>query len=275
MSSLAGGLGNVVGQAAGLSKSAGLLQELVGQSGRAQILRPGYGCILQFDACINEQHGRDAQVTTNPVEDGSVVSDHIVVQPVNVMVTGVVSDTPLYDAKRFLTQSIGNAVSSLVPPLGVIAAATAYQLTHPQDSAFSPSKEAYRTLMQLAAGDPSASPPTLPAPFTMLTAYARYPNMVVKSLQMPRDASTSGVCVFTLQLEQIQLVTPQYVNVAYIENKPLGASKKKKGEQEAERSEALENFNAGDAYTYQPTKTALTKVSNAIGKAASAVGLGD
>jgi hypothetical protein len=275
MSSLAGGLGNVVGQAAGLSKSAGLLQELVGQSGRAQILRPGYGCILQFDACINEQHGRDAQVTTNPVEDGSVVSDHIVVQPVNVMVTGVVSDTPLYDAKRFLTQSIGNAVSSLVPPLGVIAAATAYQLTHPQDSAFSPSKEAYRALMQLAAGDPTASPPTLPAPFTMLTAYARYPNMVVKSLQMPRDASTSGVCVFTLQLEQIQLVTPQYVNVAYIENKPLGASKKIKGEQEAQASETGANFNAGRQYIYEPTKAAETKLANTVGKGFSAIGLGD
>ena len=124
MSFLAGGVGNVVGQAAGLSKSAGLLQELTGQAGRVQILQPGLGCVIQLDACVNEQHGREAQVTTNPIEDGSVISDHIIVNPVNLAITGVISDTPLYDGKCFLTQSIGNAATSLLPPLGVVAAAT-------------------------------------------------------------------------------------------------------------------------------------------------------
>ena len=245
MGSLAGGLSNVIGQGVGLSKSAGLLQELTGQAGRVQIVRPGYGCILQFDACINEQHGRDCQVTTNPVEDGSVISDHIVVQPLSLMLTGVVSDTPLYDAKRFLTQSIGNAASTLLPPLGIIAAAAAYQLTHPQDSVISPSHEAYRTLMGLAAGSPYASPPALPSPFTVLTSYARYPDMVIKSVAMPRDAGTNGQCVFTLQLQQIQVVTPQTVNVAYIEDKALGSSKKVKGEQQEALDKVTDSAKAG------------------------------
>lgn len=271
MSALAGTLSNVVQQGAGLSKSAGLLQELTGQAGRVQIVQPGYGCVLQFDACINEQHGREAQVTTNPVEDGAVISDHIIVQPLGLSLTGVVSDTPLYDAQRFLTQSIGNAASTLLSPLGIVAAATAYQLSHPQDSVTSPSHEAYRTLMRLAAGDPLASPPVLPQPFNVLTSYFRYTDMVITSLQMPRDAGTNGQCVFTLAMTQIVRVAAQTVNVAVLSNKLLGANKKVKGETELAAEAVAAQVKAGAA----AGQAAETSVANLTSKALSFVGIGD
>ena len=270
MSALAGTLSNAVGQGVGLSKSAGLLQELTGQAGRVQIVQPGYGCVLQFDACINEQHGREAQVTTNPIEDGGVISDHIIVQPLGLSLTGVVSDTPLYDAQRFLTQTIGNAASTLLSPLGIVAAATAYQLTHPQDSVTSPSHEAYRTLMRLAAGDPQASPPSLPQPFNVLTAYLRYTDMIITSLQMPRDAGTNGQCVFTIVMTQIVRVTPQAINVSVVENKLLGANKKVKGEQELAAEAISAQVQAGAA----AGQAAETSIANVAQKALSYVGLG-
>lgn len=270
MSALAGGLANVAGQGFGLSQSVGLVGELTGQPGRVQILQPGYGTVLQFDACINEQHGRDAQVTTNPIEDGSVISDHVVVQPLGLSLTGIVSDTPLYDSQRFLRQTLGNLASTLMPPLGVLTAAsaiTAFQLSHPQSQLESPSHQAYVTLMRLAAGDPTASPPTLPQPFTVLTSYARYPDMLIKSLQLPRDAGTSGSCVFTLQMEQIQRVTPQVVNVAYIDDKALGAGRKVVGEKDAALSKIVDQTKLGRALG----RDVATSVGDTLGQPVNAV----
>lgn len=271
MSFLAGGITNVVGQGVGLSKSAGLLQQLTGQASRVQIINPALGTVLQFDACINEQHGREAQVTTSPLESGSVVSDHIIVSPLNLALTGVISDTPLYDGKRFLTQTIGNAATSFLPPLGVAAATTAYQLTNPQDAVFSRSSEAYRTLMRLAAGDPSASPPQLPAPVTVLTKYARYTDMVIKSLSFPRDASTSGQCVFTLQLEQIQTVSPQVVSVQVLKDPQLGGAKQTMGEQETKQSQLMASYNKGSAFGSDVSDATVTPALNAVGSVADGV----
>lgn len=279
MSFLAGGIANVVGQGAGLSKSAGLLQELTGQPGRVQLVQDGVGCVLEFDACINEQHGREATVTTNPIESGSVVSDHIIVNPVTLSLTGVKSDTPLYDKDRFLRQTIGNAVTAFLPPLGVVTATSAYTygqraaaLDDPANKPKSPSKQAYDTLMRLVAGDPSTTPPMLPQLISVLTAYARYPDMVIKSLSIPRDAGTSGQLVFTIQLQQIQVVSPQVVDVAKLKNPALGAGKKVNGELEAEGKEIDNAVDTGLVRGRQDETQTVTPVINAADRRATAVG---
>lgn len=234
---------NVIGQAQNLPQSLGLATAASEKPGRVQFKLNSGATLLTFDAAINEQHGRESQPTTFPVEDGSVISDHIILSAFELTLTGVVSDTPLYEPGKFLAQTFAVAATSLLPPLGIVTAAAAYAAQSAQPLSSRPSIVAYKKLIKLQAGDPNANPPQLPTPFNVLTTYARYPNMVIKSLTFPRDASTSGALIFTVGLQQVQIVAPQYVALANLSNPALASSLKKIGEQEPEEPSAFEQGN--------------------------------
>lgn len=48
-----------------------------------------------IDAVLSEDHFYNSRVTNYPVEDGRIISDHIINEPETLQITGVVSDTPL------------------------------------------------------------------------------------------------------------------------------------------------------------------------------------
>ncbi len=51
--------------------------------------------IVTFDTMVSEEHVYSSRVTYFPVENGTIVSDHIINQPETVNLSGLVSDTPL------------------------------------------------------------------------------------------------------------------------------------------------------------------------------------
>jgi len=50
---------------------------------------------LKLDASLKESHNRTARVTENEIEDGSVISDHVKLDPKTLTMEGVISDTPI------------------------------------------------------------------------------------------------------------------------------------------------------------------------------------
>jgi len=50
---------------------------------------------IDLDVTIREEHRFSSRVTTYPVEDGTIVSDHIINEPDIIVLVGVVTDTPL------------------------------------------------------------------------------------------------------------------------------------------------------------------------------------
>lgn len=48
-----------------------------------------------LDAVISEAHVYNSRVTNYPIEDGRIISDHIINDPDTLQLTGLVSDTPL------------------------------------------------------------------------------------------------------------------------------------------------------------------------------------
>lgn len=50
---------------------------------------------VTFDTMVSEEHRFTSRVTYFPVENGTIVSDHIINQPDVVILSGLVSDTPL------------------------------------------------------------------------------------------------------------------------------------------------------------------------------------
>jgi RNase H-fold protein (predicted Holliday junction resolvase) len=51
--------------------------------------------LVTFDTMVSEEHKFSSRVTYYPVESGTIVSDHIINQPDVVVLSGLVTDTPL------------------------------------------------------------------------------------------------------------------------------------------------------------------------------------
>ena len=51
--------------------------------------------VVTFDTMVQEEHKFSSRVTYFPVERGTIISDHIINQPDIVILSGLVSDTPL------------------------------------------------------------------------------------------------------------------------------------------------------------------------------------
>lgn len=51
--------------------------------------------IVTFDTMVSEDHKFSSRVTYYPVEKGTIISDHIINQPDVVVLSGLISDTPL------------------------------------------------------------------------------------------------------------------------------------------------------------------------------------
>jgi len=261
-------IANAASLGTGLLKGQGLLSELTGQPGRVQFLNSG-GTLLSFDACMQEQHSRDTVPTLYPLEDGSTITDHIIIAPFELTLTGVVSDTPLDSKEALLTEVIGTAASAVLPPLGVVLGSQAYSLIQNKSGQARPSVDAYNKLISLQGGKPFANPPQPPAIFTVRTRYARYSNMVIKNLQFPRDPSTGDSCLFTVTLAEMRLVQPQSVQIKVLANKALGAARAELGEQEGKRRNGgLDGYNSAQAdikTVQQKSAAALATVKGALG----------
>lgn len=269
MSFLASGIANAAGQGLGYASQSGLLSELEGAPTRVQFLRKGIGIIFAFDAVVNEQISREAQIAQFPVEDGSSISDSVQIMPPEITLTGLVSDTPIYADDR-LFQTLGEAFQTIVPPLGIVVGAVAQKAYALQNKAAKRSKQAYTTLIKLQAGDPTATPPVLPEPFTLLTYNGRFENMLIKSLSFSRDSSTANTLVATLTLSQLRRVRPQAVNISIFKVPGLAASKQHLGE--AEDGESIgDQTLAGEKLGYDVTQHPVDYIKKA---AAALPGLG-
>lgn len=172
--------------------------------------------VISFDASIKENHTRDSPATEFPIEDGQVISDHIIVKPFNLELTGIISDTPIGGIQGLLQEVGVSAAAALLPPVGVVAISGALALFSALSKSKSPSVASYGQLIQLQQ---SAKP------VDVITSLYRYPNMWIKSLSVPRDSETGKILLFTVQLTQLLLVTPQSVNVSIFANPALSANK--------------------------------------------------
>ena len=219
----------------------GLASSLIGKTDRVQFIPEG-GTAFQMDVSLTEDHSRQSSPTEFPLEDGSVISDHIVISPFELTITGVISDTPLGTVSTLLKEVFTSAASALAPPLGLVVPAAAYALHTAMQKLPSLSVVAYAQLLKLQAGDPTSTPPTPPRPFTVLTSLYRYPNMVIKSLSVPRSVSTGKTLQFTVTLQQLLLVSAQTVSINVFANPALASNKGNLGEQDAE---SLSRFDEG------------------------------
>lgn len=155
---------------------------------------------LTLDVSLQEQHAVEADITEHPVEEGANIVDHIRQKPQMLTIEGLITNTPIPDPSAAVAPHTQNNVNFISRSTG--------------DS--SRSGQAYQQLMTLFQAGKL---------LTVVTALKTYQNMALKSVSIPRDATTGHVLRFTATLMEVkQVASAQTVTI------PKAAPKKPTGE---------------------------------------------
>lgn len=99
----------------------------------ATLVRQEDGSTLALDGVVTVQLAYSVEVTDHPIEDGSVVTDHAVKQPLLITVDGIVTETPIRNdaqtsgiertqgALDWLTSSTGKLIDVVTERLGTFS----------------------------------------------------------------------------------------------------------------------------------------------------------
>jgi len=136
---------------------------------------------IELDVIVSESAQTNSTITSNPVENGADVNDHIIIEPMTFAISGIVSDTK-------------------VTPFGGLIAVEQIASANAFTKLSTPSKEAWEELLELQADR---------VPFTLLTNLKAYDNVVIENLAEAQDKETSNSLHFTANLREIIFVGSQ------------------------------------------------------------------
>jgi len=165
---------------------------------------------VQCDAEIRTSHGKTGTLTEHAVESGSPVTDHYRVDPDQVEIEGVISDSPLSDIP--------------LPAAGTVGA-IAGAIGNDQ----SPSQTA-RDALESYFDNAEI--------ITITTRRKTYTNMVLTSFAYTDEVGTANVLRFTIRARKIRLVDTETGLAIEKPKAPTHAKKKSAGQ--AATSEASE-----------------------------------
>jgi hypothetical protein len=162
----------------------GLLSLIYGTKNKLKI------ATIDVDVCISESHETQCDITENPVEIGSTITDHVQVKPATLTIEGLVSDTPI----NYLT-GVRNIFSDTL------------------------SKKTYEELVAIQKAR---------QPISVITGLKQYANMILKTLSVPRNADTGKALRFNATFQEILIVESSEITVAVTGkqfNKKVGTGK--------------------------------------------------
>ena len=146
--------------------------------------------VITFDALVSESVTAEAEITTNPVEQGVDVSDNIVIQPLSFRLEAIISDTPLSYTETF------NKIVDFVKG----------------NKHEKPSVKAWNELLKLQADR---------KPFTYQNNLKKYDNVAIKSLSYTQDKDTFNILSFTATLQEVPTVASQAVSEKQFKDKKV------------------------------------------------------
>lgn len=137
---------------------------------------------IEMDATVEIAHNFKSQITKHPVETGSKITDHVRPENSSFSVKGYVSNHHVAPVVQ------GNV-------LGDTGKRT---------------KIAYDYLYDMWRNA---------VPFTMVTELDSYPNCVIEDLNIPVTAKHGEAIEINLKIEQLRVVSPEYINTAVVSSR--------------------------------------------------------
>ena len=136
---------------------------------------------VTVDASVSEVHNAASEISTNPIEDGADITDHVRNLPLSMTMQGIISDTPI-------TFALIDNIYGLSKVFGKT----------------SRSQDEYAKILKLRDSR---------EPFDVVTGLRVYKNMILKNFQVNRTAQTGKSISFTAELQQIEIVKTKNVEV--------------------------------------------------------------
>ncbi len=169
--------------------------------------------VIVLDAVISSEITHSITITEHPIEDGGLIADHVRSAPVQVTITGLVTNSPVV--------MLGYAV---LPSFDATRRQTAY--------------EALRALEQMREA------------VQIETELRVFPDMVMSDLRVPRNRQNFDALEFTATFRHVQKVGLQTVALKDEEQvKALATPATDVGRQEAPAASARQSY-AAQAYDY-------------------------
>jgi hypothetical protein len=153
---------------------------------------------LEIDAVLTEQHSVTGEVTQFPIEGGARISDHVLLQPERLRLDGVVSNTPLPSAPRVGAAKYRDYASA------VNDAQHNEDLVQLEDPFSQRGEEVYWKLKRIRDGI---------IPIAIRTAFRGYTDMILLTLEVPRDANIGDSFRFMAEFCHVVQVDTQIVAV--------------------------------------------------------------
>lgn len=142
---------------------------------------------IQIDGVLKEVTEATVRATTNPVEFGAEVSDHVIVEPRTIVIEGVVTDSPLGAAAiSNIGNSIGGAFDSQTGIFG-----------KSEERALTRSQQIYDELVQMLYKRELIE---------VQTKLRKYENLIFQSIIVDQDKDTSRAVFFTATFIEALLV---------------------------------------------------------------------
>jgi hypothetical protein len=127
-----------------------------------------------IDAALSESHDKQADITEFPIEDGSTLTDHVIVRPRQYRVQGIVSNNPVGEGFRVIEDD-GSVLVLEDTPLA---------------------EQARVALEEMLAAR---------QPLRVVTAKCTYDNMVMQSLSFSDGAENGDALIFDASFKQIDV----------------------------------------------------------------------
>lgn len=188
---------------------------------------------MEFDASVKESFTHSAEVTRYPVEVDSDRADHVRVQPVEIEIAAVVSNTPAREDLTHLDGAEpvrGYAVTTREPvapralrvdnPFGVpLSKTVTYNASVRLWS--SPVRRVTSVYAELLRLQREARA------ITILTAIGDFDEMVLRELSISRDAATAHVLDFSARFVQVAVTTLTLETLKPVDPRFLRSKKRK------------------------------------------------
>jgi hypothetical protein len=137
---------------------------------------------IKLHAAIKDDFEASAEPTKHPIEDGSPITDHVIVRPEKLTIEGIVSDWQFTSTY-----------------------ATGWNQTGGEKGAFSGVAVSTFSRLRTLLKDKTL--------LTLETPRGLFPDLVMTSLSMPREASMKDACHFTASFEKVIKVATATVRI--------------------------------------------------------------
>lgn len=186
--------------------------------------------IVTVDVTLTEEHGREAEVTDNPVERGIDVVDHRRIKPIQLKMSGIISDTP-------------NDILEIINGATVDARLSGGEAR---------SNTAYEKLKAIFLKQ---------EPIIVVTALEFYENMTFTSFLVNKNTKTGRVLSFTATLRELRFATTEFVQTS---TDPVVAPTAKKKPKAEKGEEENDGFFSAESWL-RKGQEAVDKVKNPTG----------